>query len=96
VNGPSRYVKGEELAEHAEDLIKQGDPRRPGARLGGPRARARDARRGRSRSARDIAPRCAWLLVIPTRIPLRSRQQQRYLSLDRMPYGPPFQTSASR
>jgi hypothetical protein len=26
VNGPSHYVKGEELAEHAEDLIKQGDP----------------------------------------------------------------------
>ena len=26
MNGPSHYVKGEELAEHAEDLIKQGDP----------------------------------------------------------------------
>jgi hypothetical protein len=26
VNGPRHYVKGEELAEHAEDLIKQGDP----------------------------------------------------------------------
>ena len=59
MNGPSHYVKGEELAEHAEDLIKQGDPTawRPSGR--GPRARTRDARRGRSRSARDVAPRCA-------------------------------------
>jgi hypothetical protein len=58
VNGPSHYVKGEELAEHAEDLIKQG---RPGARLGGPRAGARHARPGCGRGARDVVPRRAQL-----------------------------------